>query len=101
MRSPSPTQDSSSLHVMGIIAVPLARQPERQRDIVEGRKMIQQPEILEHHADAAAQGRQVAAPGGGQFGAEQGDQAAAMAARRDRSASEAWSCPRPTGRSGR
>ena len=55
MRSPSPTQDSKFLHVMGVIAVPLARQPQRQRDIVEGRKMVEQPEILEHHADAAAQ----------------------------------------------
>ena len=62
---------------MGEIADPLARQPERQGDIVEGRQMIQQPEILEHHPDAAAEGRQVAAPGGGQFGAEQGDQAPA------------------------
>ena len=39
--------------------------------------MVEQPEILEHHPDAAADGRQVLAPGGGQFGAEQGDQAAA------------------------
>ena len=63
---------------MGEIAVRLAGQPERQGDIVESRKMVEQPEILEHHPDAAAEGRQIAAPGGGKLGAEQGDQAARL-----------------------
>ena len=61
-------------HVMGVFAVAPSRQPEGQRHIVVGRKMIQQPEILEHHADAAAKRRQIAAARGGKFLPEQGDE---------------------------
>ena len=38
--------------------------------------MIEQAEILEHHADTAAQARKVGALGGRQIVAEQGDQPA-------------------------
>ena len=54
---------------------------QRQRDIVERRQMADEAEILEHHADAAAEGGQQVARGVGQFLAEQADPAARRALR--------------------
>ena len=51
--------------------------PERQRDIVEGGKMRDQPEILEDDADPPAKARQARARHGDDVLAEQPDQAAA------------------------
>ena len=50
---------------------------QRQRDIVEGREMRDQPEILEDHADPAAEAGQPRARHGDDILAEQADQAAA------------------------
>src|SRR5215469_642062 len=61
---------------MRIILALASCQPKGQSDIVIGRKMVEQTEILEHHAYAASKWRQVAATRSGQILAEQGDQAA-------------------------
>ena len=75
-----------------------ARDPERQRDIVEGGEVRDQPEILEDDADPPAEAGQAVARHGDDVLAEQADQAAARAAARDRAASAATSCRRRTGR---
>ena len=64
------------LHVVVIVAFVAAGQTQGQGDIVESRKMVEQAEILEHHADAAADGGKVLAARRRQIVAEQGDQAA-------------------------
>ena len=72
--------------------------PQRQRDIVEGGKMRDQPEILEDDADPPAEAGQAVARHGDDVLAEQPDQAAARPQARDRAVSAATSCRRPTGR---
>ena len=50
-----------------------AGDPQRKRDIVEGRQVADQAEVLEHHADSAAEGRQSVALRPAQLRAEQVD----------------------------
>ncbi len=63
-------------HVGAVGGFLLADDPERQGDILVGRQMVEQPEILEYHAKPAAQGRQVGARQGGNVVAEQRHQSA-------------------------
>jgi len=58
------------------LALGASGEPQRQGDIVEGRQMRQQPEILEHHADPPAQGRQDTAARTAGLGVQQGQAAA-------------------------
>ena len=45
-------------HVGAVARLVAAEHAQRQRDILEGREMVEQAEILEHDADAASQCRQ-------------------------------------------
>ena len=58
-----------------------SRDAQRQRDIVESRQVPDQPEVLEHHADAAAESGQLLARRIGQLLAKQADAAARRALR--------------------
>ncbi len=63
--------------IAGVIGLVPSGQAQRQSDIFKCREMVQQAEILKHHADSPADGRKIAAPGGGHVLPEQGDQAPA------------------------
>ena len=73
---------------------------QRQRDIVEGREVIDQAEILEHDADPAADRRQLAARQRGMSRAEQRDQAARRPLGEIHQLAAACSCRRRSARSG-
>ncbi len=76
---PDPGQHLADRSLQILVLDP--RDPERQRDIVEGRKVRDQPEILENDPDPPAKARQAGARHGHDILAEQPDQAAARAQR--------------------
>ena len=55
MRSPSPTQRRSSTTSRPIARLVAALHAQRQGDVLVGGEVIEQPEILEHHAHAPPQ----------------------------------------------
>ena len=57
MRSPRPTQRSSSTTSAAVARLVLALHAQRQGDVLVGRQMVEEAEILEDHAHAAAQPR--------------------------------------------
>ena len=68
---PHPAQQ---VHDIGaVICLAFSGDSQRQRHIVVGCQMIEQAELLEHHADAAAQMRQAAAPQGQHIFAKEPD----------------------------
>ncbi len=70
-----PDPGEKLLHILGILTLFPARQLERHGHIVEGREMVEQAEILEHHPDPPPDGGEIGAPGGRQIAAEKGNQA--------------------------
>ena len=84
-------------HVGAVVGRLAAGDAQRQGGVVEGRQVVEQAEVLEHHADAAAQeaaGR--AAATWPDVLAEQVARGPATGWRPGRSASAASSCPPPT-----
>ena len=76
MRSPSPTQRSSSTTSSRIAVFVAAEHAQRQRHVLVGGHVIEQAEILEHDADAPAQRGERVLAERGDVVAEQRDQAA-------------------------
>src|SRR5690606_1905285 len=69
---PDPAQQLGDM--LQHLGVARAGDLERQRDVLERGQVVEQPEILEHHADLAAHGRHRAPRQGRDVAAEQGDQ---------------------------
>ena len=85
-RSVRPDPGEHLAHRRFDIALGHAGDAQRQRDIVIGREMRDQPEVLEHHADPAAEAGQALARQRTGILAEQPDHAAASGAGRGRAA---------------
>ena len=54
-RSPSPTHFNSSMTFVAVLLFAVAMDAQRQRHVLVGRQMVEQPEFLKHHPDAPAQ----------------------------------------------
>ncbi len=85
-------------HLVAVALLRPAHDAQRQRDVFVGGHMIEQAEILEHDADAAAQRRDGVLRQGGDVMAELGDQARASASATGTAAAAARSCRRRRGR---
>src|SRR5262245_37512465 len=83
---PDPVQELADLGAVALLAA--AQDAQRQRHVLERRHMVEQTEVLEHDADAAAQGRQRILAQAADVVTEQADEAAARLERDEQQAQQ-------------